>query len=124
MQAASDRVAREAIECLNAYGKTNGTTPFADATSDTDKDANVGLLSGLLPTSAPDSGAGVWPSSCTHFSEIYWNSWQQVVNYSVSSSNTTAWNAPGSLTIPGRTGTYKVTLQISVNGADRWYGIQ
>ena len=124
MQAASDRVAREAIECLNAYGKTNGTTPFADATSDSDKDANVGLLSGLLPTSAPDSGAGVWPSSCRHFSEIYWNSWQQVVNYSVSSSNTTAWNAPGSLTIPGRTGTYKVTLQISVNGADRWYGIQ
>ena len=128
MQAASDRAAREAITCLNAYGKTNGKAPFADDPNDSSalfwKTYVAGNYAGLLPTSVPDAGAGVWPASCTYFNEIYWNSWQQVVNYSVSIANTTNWNAPGDRLIPGRTGTYKLTLQITVNGVQRWYGIQ
>ena len=112
---------------MNAYGKTNGIAPFADDPNDgnsLDRHYVGGTYDGRLPTSVPDGSAGSWPASCTYFNEIYWNSWQQVVNYSVSIANTTNWNAPGDRLIPGRTGTYKLTLQITVNGVQRWYGIQ
>lgn len=126
MQAASDRAAREASACLNAYGKANGNAPFADAGGDTYRDAIPGLYTGLLPTSTPDAGAGVWPSSCTFFGEPYWNSWQQVVKYNVSPASTTTggWGSPGTLSIPGKSGIYRVTLEIQTNGVSRWYGIQ
>ena len=132
MQAASDRVAREAITCLNAYGKANGTAPFADTTSDSDKNANPGLHAGLLPTSAPDAGAGVWPTACTYFTEIYWNSWQQVVSYNVSQKNTVTntvdprpWDSAGDLNDKsGNPSDYKVTLTMNVGSATRWYGIR
>ena len=127
MQAASDRAAREAIGCINTLVKTIGRAPYADDGL-LARDASAGLTSGLIPTSDWDESAAIadWLPYCADFSDLNWDSWQKLFQYQVSPANATAngWGNAGTLMIPGKPGTYKVTLSININGVSRWYGIQ
>ena len=125
--AASDRVAQDAISCLSAYAVANFKAPFADINRD--KAADDLRYAGLIPISEPDENIArilQWPASCQHFSDLYWGSWHQVVNYTVSPAATVAsgWNSAGTISIPGKTGNYKVSLRVDINGIARWYGIK
>ncbi len=126
MQVASDRIAVEAISCINAFAKTNDRTPFADNTLD--RRADTGATSGYLPSSYWDDTGSLadWLPYCPFFSNLYWDSWQRVVDYAVSPTHAVAggWSGAGSLSIPGKSGAYKVTLRITINGLSTWYGIQ
>ena len=126
IQAASDRAAREAITCFNALIKTKGRAPYADD-GILPRDATTGLTSGFIPTRYWDEITPLdWLPYCSDFSDQNWDSWQQLLHYDVSPANAAAagWSNPGTLSIPGKTGNYKMTLWIDINGTKRWYGIQ
>ena len=127
MQAASDRIAVEAINCLSAFATAQTRAPFAGNAGGS-RDAINGQTTGFIPSSDWDETLANpdWLAYCPFFNNYYWNSWQQVVSYNVSPTHTVAggWGGAGTLSIPGKQGTYKVTLSININGVSRWYGIQ
>ena len=127
MQAASDRIAVEAINCLSAFATAQTRAPFAGNAGGS-RDAINGQTTGFIPSSDWDETLANpdWLAYCPFFNNYYWNSWQQVVSYNVSPTHTVAggWGGAGTLLIPGKQGTYKVTLSININGVSRWYGIQ